>query len=170
MKREVAQVPATFRLGDLRDLGTAVERVRRLLDADCDPVAVDEAFSGDPLVGPLVRRTPGLRVPGHVDGPELAVRALADFHRRYDLLLTPTIAEPPPLIGAHATPAVEQAGARLVLALRAGRIFARLGVVQQAVRRNLAWVPYTPLANLTGRPAASVPRSILPLTPFRNSR
>jgi AraC family transcriptional regulator of adaptative response / DNA-3-methyladenine glycosylase II len=71
-----AQVPATFRLGDLRDLGTAVERVRRLLDADCDPVAVDEAFAGDPLVGPRVRRTPGLRVPGHVDGPELAVRAI----------------------------------------------------------------------------------------------
>jgi AraC family transcriptional regulator of adaptative response / DNA-3-methyladenine glycosylase II len=71
-----AQVPATFRLGDLRDLGTAVERVRRLLDADCDPVAVDQAFAGDPLVGPLVRRTPGLRVPGHVDGHELAVRAI----------------------------------------------------------------------------------------------
>jgi AraC family transcriptional regulator, regulatory protein of adaptative response / DNA-3-methyladenine glycosylase II len=71
-----AQVPATFRLGDLRDLGTAVERVRRLLDADCDPVAVDEAFAGDPLIGPLVRRTPGLRVPGHVDGHELAVRAV----------------------------------------------------------------------------------------------
>ncbi len=71
-----AQVPATFRLGDLRDLGTAVERVRRLLDADCDPVAVDDAFAGDPLVGPLVRRTPGLRVPGHVDGHELAVRAV----------------------------------------------------------------------------------------------
>src|SRR5688500_1835880 len=71
-----AQVPATFRLGDLRDLGTAVERVRRLLDADCDPVAVDAAFAGDPLIGPLVRRTPGLRVPGHVDGHELAVRAV----------------------------------------------------------------------------------------------
>ena len=71
-----AQVPATFRLGDLRDLGTAVERTRRLLDADCDPVAVDEAFAGDPLIGPLVRHTPGLRVPGHVDGHELAVRAV----------------------------------------------------------------------------------------------
>jgi AraC family transcriptional regulator of adaptative response / DNA-3-methyladenine glycosylase II len=74
--RGTAQVPATFRLGDLRDLGTAVERVRRLLDADCDPVAVDDAFAGDPLIGPLVRRAPGLRVPGHVDGPELAVRAV----------------------------------------------------------------------------------------------
>jgi AraC family transcriptional regulator of adaptative response / DNA-3-methyladenine glycosylase II len=71
-----AQVPATLRLGDLRDLGTAVERVRRLLDADCDPVAVADAFAGDPVIGPLVRALPGLRVPGHVDGNEVAVRAV----------------------------------------------------------------------------------------------
>jgi AraC family transcriptional regulator, regulatory protein of adaptative response / DNA-3-methyladenine glycosylase II len=71
-----AFVPATFRLDDLRDLTAAVERVRRLLDADCDPVAVRDAFTGDPVLGPLVRRDPGLRVPGHVDGEELAVRAV----------------------------------------------------------------------------------------------
>ncbi|WP_426243971.1 AlkA N-terminal domain-containing protein [Nocardioides sp. LHG3406-4] len=71
-----AFVPATFALEDLRDTGAAVERVRRLLDADCDPVAVAEAFAGDPLLGPLVRATPGLRVPGHVDGHEIAVRAV----------------------------------------------------------------------------------------------
>ena len=71
-----AFVPATFRLADLRDLSAAVERVRRLLDADCDPVAIGDAFAGDPVLGPLVRATPGLRVPGHVDGDELAVRAV----------------------------------------------------------------------------------------------
>lgn len=71
-----AFVPATFRLSDLRDLSAAVERVRRLLDADCDPVAIADAFAGDSLLGPLVRETPGLRVPGQVDGEELAVRAV----------------------------------------------------------------------------------------------
>ena len=50
--------------------------MRRLLDADCDPIAVADAFAGDPLIGPLVRRVPGLRVPGHVDGNEIAVRAV----------------------------------------------------------------------------------------------
>jgi AraC family transcriptional regulator of adaptative response / DNA-3-methyladenine glycosylase II len=71
-----AFVPATFRLADLRDLSAAVERVRRLLDADCDPVAIAEAFAGDPVLGRLVREVPGLRVPGHVDGDEIAVRAV----------------------------------------------------------------------------------------------
>jgi AraC family transcriptional regulator of adaptative response / DNA-3-methyladenine glycosylase II len=67
---------ATFDLEDLRDTTAATERVRRLLDADCDPVAVADAFAGDPVIGPLVRQRPGLRVPGHVDGHEVAVRAV----------------------------------------------------------------------------------------------
>ena len=73
---ETAFVTATFVLEDLRDTAAATERVRRLLDADCDPVAVADAFAGDPVIGPLVRRLPGLRVPGHVDGNEVAVRAV----------------------------------------------------------------------------------------------
>ena len=69
-------VTGTFHLQDLRDMASAVNRSRRLLDLDSDPVAVIEAFEGDPLLGELVRKTPGLRVPGHVDGFEVAVRAI----------------------------------------------------------------------------------------------
>ena len=63
-------------LGDLRDLSTAVQRCRRLLDLDADPVEVDEHLGGDRLLGPFVRLEPGQRVPGSVDGFELAVRAI----------------------------------------------------------------------------------------------
>ena len=73
---QTAFVLATFALDDLRDTTAGVERVRRLLDADCDPVAVDEVLGRDPLLGPLVVARPGLRVPGHVDGNEVAVRAV----------------------------------------------------------------------------------------------
>ena len=73
---QTAFVQATFALDDLRDTTSGVERVRRLLDADCDPVAVDEVLGRDPLLGPLVAARPGLRVPGHVDGNEIAVRAV----------------------------------------------------------------------------------------------
>jgi len=73
---ETAFVAATFRLADLRDTAAAVERARRLVDADCDPLAVDDHFAGDPVIGPLVRATPGLRVPGQVDGDETAVRTV----------------------------------------------------------------------------------------------
>jgi AraC family transcriptional regulator, regulatory protein of adaptative response / DNA-3-methyladenine glycosylase II len=71
-----AFVPARFVLHDLRDTGAALTRVRRLLDADCDPTAVADHLGGDPVLAPLVARRPGLRVPGHVDGDEVAVRAV----------------------------------------------------------------------------------------------
>jgi AraC family transcriptional regulator, regulatory protein of adaptative response / DNA-3-methyladenine glycosylase II len=73
---DTAFVKATFTLEDLRDTAAAVERVRRLVDADCDPLAVDDHFAGDPVIGPLVGSTPGLRVPGQVDGNETAIRAV----------------------------------------------------------------------------------------------
>ncbi len=69
-------VAATLRLDDLRDLTAAVSRCRRLLDLDADPVAIDGLLGDDPLLGPLVTATPGRRVPGTVDGVELAFRAI----------------------------------------------------------------------------------------------
>ncbi|HSV41500.1 MAG TPA: AlkA N-terminal domain-containing protein [Nocardioidaceae bacterium] len=69
-------VGCSLELADVRDLPSAVERCRRLIDADCDPVAVDEELGADRVLAPLVRRRPGLRVPGHVDGDEVAVRAV----------------------------------------------------------------------------------------------
>ncbi len=69
-------VRCRLEVDDLRDLPAAVERCRRLVDADCDPVAVGETLSVDPLLAPLVAARPGLRVPGHVDGHEVAVRAV----------------------------------------------------------------------------------------------
>jgi AraC family transcriptional regulator, regulatory protein of adaptative response / DNA-3-methyladenine glycosylase II len=63
-------------LDDARDADAAAERVRRLLDLDADPAAVGAVLGGDSLLGPLVAAAPGLRVPGAVDGAELAVRAV----------------------------------------------------------------------------------------------
>lgn len=69
-------VRADLALTDLRDLASAVERCRRLLDLDADPVAIDETLAGSALLEPLVRQRPGLRVPGHVHGFEVAIRAV----------------------------------------------------------------------------------------------
>ena len=71
-----AYVGADLVLSDLRDLTTAVARCRQLLDLDADPVAVWEALRNEPLLGAVVARDPGRRVPGAADGFELAVRAV----------------------------------------------------------------------------------------------
>ncbi|MEA2461262.1 MAG: AraC family transcriptional regulator [Actinomycetota bacterium] len=69
-------IQLVLRLSDLRDLTVAIGRSRRLFDLDADPVAVDEALRADPLLRPLVRKTPGRRVPGCADEAELAMRAV----------------------------------------------------------------------------------------------
>lgn len=69
-------VATTVRLADVADLSTAIGRCRRLLDLDTDPEAVDEHLGLDPALAPLVRSTPGVRLPGTVDGAELALRAV----------------------------------------------------------------------------------------------
>jgi AraC family transcriptional regulator of adaptative response / DNA-3-methyladenine glycosylase II len=70
------EIRAVFVLDELRDLAAAIARCRHLLNLDADPVAVDGALGADPLLGPLVARNPGIRVPGAADGFELAVRAV----------------------------------------------------------------------------------------------
>lgn len=71
-----SDVRCSLRLDDLRDLTAAVARCRRLLDLDADPQAVAAQLGRDRCLGELVRRRPGLRVPGCADGFELAVRAV----------------------------------------------------------------------------------------------
>ncbi len=69
-------VQAELSLHDMRDLAPAVSRVRHSLDLDADPQAVDEALGEDPALRAAVRDTPGIRVPGNVDGAELLLRTM----------------------------------------------------------------------------------------------
>ena len=67
-------------LGDLRDLTTATQRIRRLFDLDADPYAVGERLGAHAALAPLVAARPGLRAPGAADPHELAVRAVLGQH------------------------------------------------------------------------------------------
>jgi AraC family transcriptional regulator of adaptative response / DNA-3-methyladenine glycosylase II len=73
---EPDHVRCELHLADLRDLSSAVSRVRRLLDLDADPAAVTRVLGADPALAPVVAAVPGIRVPGSVDGEELLLRAM----------------------------------------------------------------------------------------------
>ncbi len=73
-------VAATLSLADLRDLTTAMQRCRRLLDLDADPVAIDEHLARDPLLAPLVASAAGVRIPGAMDPAEMAIRIVLSQH------------------------------------------------------------------------------------------
>lgn len=88
-------------------------------------------------------------------------RALGAFHQRYDLFLTPTLASPPL---THEEARMPRAQERLLsLLLNSGLlgVLTRAGMMDRQLnelsRQNLAFVPFTQLANLTGTPAMSMP-------------
>ena len=61
---------------DVRRVSPLVVSVRRLFDLDADPAAVAEVLGRDPLLRPALAATPGVRLPGAVDGFEVAVRTI----------------------------------------------------------------------------------------------
>jgi len=69
-------IAAELTLADVRDLAPMVTRCRRLFDLDADPQAVDDVLAADPALTETVGKEPGVRVPGAVDGFEIAVRAV----------------------------------------------------------------------------------------------
>ena len=63
-------------------------------------------------------------------------RRVAQFMERYDVILTPTLGEPPLPLGSFDSPADDP---------------------MAGMRRAVQFVPFTPLCNATGQPAMSVP-------------
>lgn len=55
---------------------TVVTRIRRMFDLDADPQSISAVLQTTPHVRPLLRKRPGLRLPGSWDGFEVAVRAI----------------------------------------------------------------------------------------------
>jgi AraC family transcriptional regulator of adaptative response / DNA-3-methyladenine glycosylase II len=73
---EAPYIVARIDVDDVRRVAPVVARCRRLLDLDADPAAVDEVLRADRMLRAAVAKVPGIRVPGAVDGFELAVRAV----------------------------------------------------------------------------------------------
>ncbi len=60
----------------VRVLAPLLARLRRVFDLDAEPAAVASLLARDPTLAPFVERRPGLRVPGAMQGFEVALRAL----------------------------------------------------------------------------------------------
>jgi AraC family transcriptional regulator of adaptative response / DNA-3-methyladenine glycosylase II len=58
------------------DRPALVRDARRAFDLDADPESIDAVLARDTTLAPLVRRTPGIRVPGTFDAFELVMRAI----------------------------------------------------------------------------------------------
>ena len=120
--------------------------------------AGDESFERDTLImAALGRSTSSVDYVDAVQRRQEHTRRLSTFFESYDLLLTPTLATPPPKVGEFDLPAVLQHAADALLKTRLARLLRYTKIIDDMVDKNLGWVPYTQLANLTGRPAISLP-------------
>jgi AraC family transcriptional regulator of adaptative response / DNA-3-methyladenine glycosylase II len=69
-------VQLRLHLNDLIDLSMLEQRCRQLFDLDAVPEAIAGVLATDPLLAPLVKARPVLRIPGTISGFELTVRAI----------------------------------------------------------------------------------------------
>jgi len=88
---------------------------------------------------------------------QLAARSMAPFFEQHDVLLTPTLATPPAVIGSLQPSAGEKRLLRIVNKMNAGWLLRSLGVLGALAEKTFDYIPFTPLFNATGQPAMSVP-------------
>lgn len=84
-------------------------------------------------------------------------RAMQQFHESYDLLLTPTLGMSPFKIGALQPKSWEKSGLQVLNNLGASGLLKHSSLIEETKRKIFQWIPYPPLANLTGQPSMSVP-------------
>ena len=84
-------------------------------------------------------------------------RQMGQLHERFDLLLTPTMSRPPIRIGELQNSAAENRTMKLVDALGGLRFLKGSKQIDQLAEKSFGYIPFTPIANMTGQPSMSVP-------------
>jgi amidase len=88
---------------------------------------------------------------------QVSARRVADFFEGYDLLLTPTLSQPPVKIGSLQPSDSEKSMINLIGSLDAGWLLKALGILKSLAAQTYEFMPWTPVFNVTGQPAMSVP-------------
>jgi amidase len=88
---------------------------------------------------------------------QVTARIINEFLKEYDIFLTPTVSTPPPMIGELLLQGPLRTTIELLAGLNAGWVLDAANLITTAADNLLEYVPYTPIGNLAGNPAMSVP-------------
>ena len=84
-------------------------------------------------------------------------REIGRFFENYDVLLTPVLNQPPVKIGALKPSASEQTQLKIIARTGTTWILEAMGIIKPIAAQTFEFVPWTPVFNVTGQPAMSVP-------------
>lgn len=88
---------------------------------------------------------------------QMISRDIGRFFENYDVLLTPVLNQPPVKIGALQPSAAEQTQLKLIARTGATWVLEAMNVIKPLAAQTFEFVPWTPVFNVTGQPAMSVP-------------
>jgi amidase len=109
------------------------------------------------VLGLLGRQCRGPELSRSLNLVQLTARQIGEFFERYDVMLTPTLAMPPVVTGALQPKGIQAVVMKLLGRLNAGRLISTLSGIDVLAEHVFEFMPYTPLFNVTGQPAMSVP-------------
>ncbi len=136
------------------ELGADLEDVRRMLGR---PAHRRDLESPTWALALLSRAFTAREYAGALRTLERTGRGIGRFFQDYDVLVTPTVASPPPRIGALRPSGAEAVLLRILGLFGSGRIVKAAGLLGRAARDAFEFTPWTPVFNVTGQPAMSVP-------------
>jgi amidase len=88
---------------------------------------------------------------------QMDARRIGQFFTAWDVLLTPTVSTPPPLVGSLQPSARDRTVLTMLGRMNAGRLLDMMGMLDEAASEAFEFTPWTPVFNVTGQPAMSVP-------------
>lgn len=99
-------IDARFRLTTLSDLQQAVQRTRRMLDLDADPLVINDLLADDLKLTSAIANRPGIRSPGEPDAADAAIRAV--IHQQVSVASARGVLNR--LVAAHGAPIDQPVG------------------------------------------------------------
>ncbi len=141
----------TILAGQMRaDIEEAAEAAGKKVSVD----DFDVASFGVGIFGTILKASDYARAMRYL---QKVSREIGRFFEEYDVLLTPVLNQPPVKIGELAPSPSERTMIKTIGRLGANWVLDAMGIIKPLAAQTFEFIPWTPVFNVTGQPAMSVP-------------